>query len=279
MPVNNIIVFNNYFQQKQDNKIRTQISKLDLQNKQMGQQGNQKLKCQQDDHQDDIETICYNQFCQDFRLNCFKCNKRKIHLDHSNDVEKINSLIGFIENTNKVCDNLIDDLNSYVENLNQSFSQLKRGIRLKYSIQKERLINLSSKQLHDYLNSTITLIEYKQSVKQIISAQAKKLTHTFNNLYEQLQLLSFNYYQVDSSSIKLSEDLYDKGFDLFLKTNYSEAIDILDMSIQFNPKNYLSLGCKGACLRKLNKYEDAISWLNKILSINPKHIFSILEKG
>ncbi|CAD8196467.1 unnamed protein product [Paramecium octaurelia] len=245
----------------------------------MGQQGNLKLKCQQYDHKDEIETICYNQFCQDFRLNCFKCDKRRTHHDHINDVEKINSLIGFIENRNKECDNLIDNLDKYVESLNQSFSQLKRGIKLKYSLQKERLINLNSQQLNDYLNSTIKFMEYKHSITTIISDQAKKLNHTFNNIYEQLQLLSLNYYQIDDNSIKQSEKLYDKGYDLYQKYKYTEAIDILDISIQQNPKNYKSQGCKGACLMMLNKYEDAINWLDQALAIDPKNVFSLRNKG
>ncbi|CAD8132547.1 unnamed protein product [Paramecium octaurelia] len=154
----------------------------------MIQQTNLKLKCQQDNHKEEIDFICYYEFCTGFRLNCFDCIKIGIHHTHSDDVKKVNSLIPFIEGNNKECDNLIDDLNKYVLSLNQSFSQLTKGIRNKYSLVKERLVNMNSYQINDYLNSTTKLTEYKQSISKIIQQQINKLNNSFNNLYEQLQL-------------------------------------------------------------------------------------------
>ncbi|CAD8198010.1 unnamed protein product [Paramecium octaurelia] len=99
-----------------------------------------RLKCQEGDHQDGIETICYNQFCSEYRLNSFQ----------------------FI----KECDDLIEDLNQFVESLNQSFSVLKRGIREKYSLQKEKIIKLNSqdnkviKEIQKHLQSSINSEQY-----------------------------------------------------------------------------------------------------------------------
>ncbi|CAD8215137.1 unnamed protein product [Paramecium octaurelia] len=74
--------------------------------------------------------------------------KLGIHHAHLENVEKIKNLEEFIENNNKECDDLIDELNQLVESVNQSFSQLKIGIRDKYSVQKERLLHLiSNKQM------------------------------------------------------------------------------------------------------------------------------------
>ncbi|CAD8214558.1 unnamed protein product [Paramecium pentaurelia] len=258
--------------------------------------GFRKLKCQQDDHKDEIETVCYNQYCTEFRLNCFKCLKKsRIHHDHFDEIEKINTLMDFIERKNLECDNLINDLNTYVESLNKPFSLLKMGIRYKYSFQKERLVNLDSLQINDYLNSTIKFFEQKQSITTIISEQIKKLTNSLNNLYQQLQLSQFNYCYIDDNSIKLSKDLYHKGYDLYLGDKYVEAIQLLDESIQYNPYNHESLWCKGEIIvnqqinayqliiklniRNLNKYEDAINWLDKALAYNPKHVNSLSLKG
>ncbi|CAD8169913.1 unnamed protein product [Paramecium pentaurelia] len=47
----------------------------------------------------------------------------------------------FMQSKNIECDNLINDLNTYVDSLNQSFSLLKMEIRQKYSLQKEGLNN------------------------------------------------------------------------------------------------------------------------------------------
>ncbi|CAD8051969.1 unnamed protein product [Paramecium primaurelia] len=245
----------------------------------MIQQLNLKLKCQQDDHQDEIDIVCYNQFCTEFRLNCFKCQKKgRIHQDHFDDVEKINSLIEFIENKNKECDNLINDLNQQVESVNQSFSQLKIGIRQKYQLYQQKLILLNSQQINDFLNSTIKFNEYKQSITTIFLEQTKKLTNSFNNLYQQLQLSSFNYYQNDNNCIQISEELYQKGYQLYQEDKYEQAIVILDKSISQNPNNHISLWCKGDCLRLLNQYEEAIKWVKKALAIDPKHVISLCNK-
>ncbi|CAD8119577.1 unnamed protein product [Paramecium primaurelia] len=246
----------------------------------MIQQCNLKIKCQKDDHQDEIDTVCYNQFCQEFRLNCFKCMKKgRIHNDHFDDVEKINSLIQFIDQKNQECDKLIDDLNKLIEIMNQSFSQLKRGIIQKYQLYKQRLILLNSQQINDYLNSTIQFKEYQQSITKIISEQTNKLNHSFNNLYQQLNLSQFNYYQIDNNSIQLSKQLYDKGYKLYWEDKYLEAIEVLNQSIQQDPNNHQSLWCKGDSLRGLNKYEDAITWYDKALIIDTKHVDSLCGKG
>ncbi|CAD8214619.1 unnamed protein product [Paramecium octaurelia] len=268
-------------------------------------QPDMKLECQEYDHKDEIETICFNSFCSEFRLNYFICIKKgRSHLDHLDDVEKINSLMGFWmrkKKKNIEFDNLIDDPNTFVESLNQSFSLLKRGIRQKSSLQKERIINLNSKQIYDYLNSTLKLIEYKQSITTIISDQTMKLTDKFDNLYQQLQLSSFNYQQID-------DRLYSK--ELYNQDKITEAIDILDPSIQQNPNNLYgakmkivdnqqeheaisqldkalaidpkhinSLGEKGGCLRILKKYNESLQVLDQALSINPKNTFSLQSKG
>ncbi|CAK87023.1 unnamed protein product (macronuclear) [Paramecium tetraurelia] len=127
----------------------------------MIKQASLKLQCQEDNHKEEIDFICYHEFCIGFRLNCFECFKQGIHHTHSDDVKKVNSLISFIENKNKECDNLIDDLNKYVESLNQQFSQLIKGIKNKYQLARESLQNLNPCQINDYLNSTIKLTEYK----------------------------------------------------------------------------------------------------------------------
>ncbi|CAD8144064.1 unnamed protein product [Paramecium pentaurelia] len=95
------------------------------------------------------------------------------------------------------CDNLINGLNTYIDNLNQSFSLSEMVIRYKYSLQNERLVHLISFQINYYLHSTIKFIGYKQSITKIISEQASKLTYTFNNVYQYLLLSQFHYYQID----------------------------------------------------------------------------------
>ncbi|CAD8197949.1 unnamed protein product [Paramecium pentaurelia] len=234
----------------------------------MIQQANLKLKCQVDEHKEEIDFICFDQFCSGIRLQFVECFKRGIDNNHINDIKKVNTLIQFLENNNKDCDNLIDDLNKCVENVNQSFSQLKRGIRKKYSLFQERLVNLNSCQINDYLNSTIQFTEYKQSITKIIEEQTKKLTHSFNNLYEQLQLSQFNYYQVDEHDIKLSEDLYQQGYQLYWEDKYNEGIEQLDKSISINPNNQF-----------LKQYDISLTYLHQALLINPNHTFSLDRIG
>ncbi|CAD8171796.1 unnamed protein product [Paramecium octaurelia] len=244
----------------------------------MIQKFNLKLRCQKDDHNDEIDIFCYNQFCKEFRLSCFECIKNGFHRAHLNDVGKLNNLEEYIENKNKECDDLIDELNQLVESLNQSFSLLKFGIRNKYSVLKEKLLNLNQQQINDFLNSIIQFTEYKQLITTIVSEQIKKLNNTFNNLYGQLQLSSFNY-QIQDNNIKLSKEFDERGYQLYMDDKYNQAIELFDKSIQSDPNNHFSLQLKGECLRQLNQFENAITWLDKALTINPKHFDSLFIKG
>ncbi|CAD8181141.1 unnamed protein product [Paramecium pentaurelia] len=236
----------------------------------MRQQLNTKLQCQQQCHQEDVDMVCYNKFCTELRLNCFNCIKKGSHKSHIDDVQKINTIVAFIENQNKQCDNLIDNLNTLMKSVNQSFSQLKNGIKNKYSLLKERLENLNSQQVNDFLKSTFEFPEYKQSIIHIIQEQSNQLTQTFGSLHQQLQLLSINYDKIDDKDIKLSKELYDQGFQLYLDDKYREAIQILKKSLQSDPNNNLSLWCQGECLSRLDKYESAINQLDQELALDPK---------
>ncbi|CAD8110311.1 unnamed protein product [Paramecium primaurelia] len=265
----------------------------------MTQQSNLKLKCQQDDYKDEIDTVCYNYFKG--------IKKVRIHQDHFDNVEKINSLIDFIQSKNNECDNLINDLNTFVENMNQLFSQLTIGI-------KGKLIHLNSLQLNDYFNSTIKLIEYKQSITAIISEQTKKLTHSFNNLYEQLSLSYFNYYEIHDKSKKLSNELYDKrlyqslSYDLkgnliimfiirLINTIKSQQpfIFVVQMCmfdhILLINQNIKQLNKKEDVITGQSKYQrlilsiffhqmtkDAITRSDKALVIDPNDAFSLMKK-
>ncbi|CAD8196441.1 unnamed protein product [Paramecium octaurelia] len=245
----------------------------------MIQQGCLKLKCQEVNHNEEIDFICYYEFCTGFRLNCFDCFKKGIHHTHSDDVKKVNSLIPFIETNNLVCENFIDDLNKYLETLNQSFSQFTQGIRNKYSLVKERLVNMNTYQINDYLNQTIKFTEYKESITKIVKDQINKLNHSFNNLYEQLQLTSFNYYQIDQNDVKIPDDLSNQGVKLYWENRYNEALEQFDESILINPNNKESLCYKGLCLKMLEKYEEAITWLDKAIAVDPIDFYSLSNKG
>ncbi|CAD8067402.1 unnamed protein product [Paramecium primaurelia] len=202
-----------------------------------------------------------------------------LHHSHINSIEKISSIVEFIDKQNQEYENLIDNLNTQVESVNESFSQLKSGIRNKYSLVKERLVHLNQYQINDFLNSITKFGEYKQSIISIISEQIKKLSNSFNNLYQQLKLSQINYYQIDEKHIKLSKELYEQGYQLYFNRKFDQAIEILDKQIESDPNNHLSLWCKGACLRLLNKYGDAVTWLDKALAIDPKHVNSLCYKG
>ncbi|CAK76080.1 unnamed protein product, partial (macronuclear) [Paramecium tetraurelia] len=218
------------------------------------------LRCEKDDHKDYIDMFCFNQFCTESRLNCFKCIQKGIHQAHLNDVQKFNYLLKFIENKNKECDDLIDDLNQFVESVNQSFSQFKTGIKNKYSLSNDRLLNLNQQQINDVLNSIIKQTDDKQLITTLISEQTKKLNHSFNYLYEQLQLSSINYYQILENNRKLSKELYERGHKLYKVDKYKEAIEIFDKSIQLDPNNHLSLQFKG----KIINYQQANAQNNQI---------------
>ncbi|CAD8110301.1 unnamed protein product [Paramecium primaurelia] len=237
------------------------------------------LKCQQNDHFLQIETVCYNQFCEEFRLNCLKCINEGAHHSHFNDVQKVHSLEEFLQNCNQKCDQFINELKKFIEGLNQSFSQFTKGIREKYSFLKGKYLNINLQQINDFLNQALQFKEYRQSITNIIQEQSKKINHSFQNLYEQLKLYQLSYNLKNDNDIKQSQEFYSKGYKLYCDSQLDQSIEQLDVSIQLDPNNFQSLWCKGACLRLQDKYDDALIWLDKALAINPKHVNSLSNKG
>ncbi|CAD8213305.1 unnamed protein product [Paramecium pentaurelia] len=191
-------------------------------------QPNSKLKCQKDNHLDEIDTVCYNQFCTEFRLICFRCLKYgRIHHDHFKDVEKISTLITNIEDKNQECDNFIEELSKYVESVNQTLSSFKMGIRSKCSFQKEQLVNLNSQLINDYLNSSFQLIEKNNQQQQSFQNRLKN-----QMIYLIIYMENYTYTSFTITKLKY-----------LLQDVYHNLIFIRLMRIQkYYPKNYFIQG-------------------------------------
>ncbi|CAD8196822.1 unnamed protein product [Paramecium octaurelia] len=234
------------------------------------------LKCQINDHNDSINAICYNQYCNEFRFNCFKCSKQGIHRNHMEDVEQISSLSEFVENMNKYFRDFKGRYTSIIQGLVKSSEELMKGMEEKYYLPKERIMILNLQQLNDYLNSAIQFDEYKQSIIPIITDMTKKMEHQFSNLKEQLKLYENTYFIND---IKYSQDIFQKGYNLYCRGEFQDSIEQLNISIQLDPSNFQALWCKGACLRFLEQYKDALVCFDQAIEINPKHVNSLSNKG
>ncbi|CAD8106815.1 unnamed protein product [Paramecium sonneborni] len=91
------------------------------------------------DHKDEIKSVCYHEYCTEFQLNCFKCLKKGIHPGYLDDVEKINSLIQFIQNKNNESDNLLEDFNQYVE-INHFLNQKRESDKNIHYYKKDQQI-------------------------------------------------------------------------------------------------------------------------------------------
>ncbi|CAD8182594.1 unnamed protein product [Paramecium pentaurelia] len=255
-------------------------------------QSNSKLKCQQNNHLDEIDIVCYNQLCTEFRLNCFKYLKYgRIHHDHFKDVEKIITLITYIENKKQECDNFIDDLNKYVESVNQTFSLLKMGIRFKYSYQLF--------QIHEFwVNMRMQLFGQTKHQLQIlkITYMRKVFAQEIKKKYQDAIICIGNALSINSKHIN---SLHQKGQFLRNLNKYQDAITwldkalaidlkyvnslyakecntLVDKALAIDPKHVSSLHEKGECLRLLKRYKESIQFL---LSINQKHTFSLMSTG
>ena len=75
------------------------------------------------------------------------------------------------------------------------------------------------------------------------------------------------------------EELVDKGFALYNKKLYGEAIYAFDKALEIIPEYEDILISKGLCYAELGKYEDAIECIDMVLRINPENENALFNRG
>ena len=61
--------------------------------------------------------------------------------------------------------------------------------------------------------------------------------------------------------------------------NYSQALELIDRALEYNPKDIIVMDTKALLLLQLNKNKEAINWYDKVLAAEPAFFPSLNNKG
>ncbi|CAD8190566.1 unnamed protein product [Paramecium octaurelia] len=210
--------------------------------------------CNIPDHDTDVEYLCTNEQCKDFRLFCFKCLQNEKHKTHIKDVQKIKDFGRYY--INKSDDNLNVELEKIIDQIQRLFFTLKEELKFDCSISEEELNRLNLYQLNDLLSSKIRFRKEKQSLISMISRSAEQMIET---IYIGLQEFSQQYFDGPSKKVQLE-----------MKTLKYELINsIKDEQINtfaFNYNNTLMVG--GYESSKIKVFEFKKGQLKRIQKLN-----------
>ncbi|HEX9059942.1 MAG TPA: hypothetical protein VF941_07165 [Clostridia bacterium] len=79
---------------------------------------------------------------------------------------------------------------------------------------------------------------------------------------------------VSEENEKEAEDLYNKGFQVYLSRKYDDAIEFYNMALSKDPNSYKSLNGKGIALCFQGEYDEGMILIKKALSIKPDFPYS-----
>ncbi|CAD8079958.1 unnamed protein product [Paramecium primaurelia] len=238
------------------------------------------IKCPNTEHTQNVTLVCFDESCKGERLYCHQCIKNGNHISHPQNQEELPFLFEHIQRVEKECADLIHSMNQQFDLVNHDFQLLIDGIRSKYQITKQQLLNLNSKQINSYLSQSIYFRQFEFTTIQLVQQLTNEIKSQIQKLLSDLQLNELNYYQFSKLNLNKSEELYQRGYKLYLNDKkFDEAIKIFDQALALNSRHQLSLWCKADSLKMLGYYNEAIIWTDKALQLDPRHCNSLYSKA
>ncbi|CAD8105646.1 unnamed protein product [Paramecium sonneborni] len=127
------------------------------------------LKCQVPEHHNKfVEYFCINQNCNQFRVQCYFCYQNGDHFSHPKDVFQMAEFQDFLQQQFNQNEELLRNLQKVINNVQMQLENLKRGIQVKFNMNKEKLQCLNVKQLNDWICDYFKFqIESSQSFKYV----------------------------------------------------------------------------------------------------------------
>ncbi|CAD8063422.1 unnamed protein product [Paramecium sonneborni] len=165
------------------------------------------INCNIPDHETDVEFLCTNEYCKDFRIFCFKCLQNEKHSTHIRDVQKIKDYGR--EQINRNDEDLVLELEKMIDHINQIFFTLKEELKCGNQISEEELNGLNLIQLNDLICSKIKFRKEKQYLIQTIQKNADSLIET---IYTGLN--EFSQIQFDCPGKKVKQEMKTQKFDM-----------------------------------------------------------------
>ncbi|CAD8129874.1 unnamed protein product [Paramecium sonneborni] len=238
------------------------------------------INCPNQEHDNNVKLICFDKSCKTNRLYCMQCNREGMHCSHPQYQYELPILLEHIEKAYQECDHFVNRIKQIIDLVYQSFNQLIGGIREKFQRSKEQFLNLNSKQMNSFFEQVILFKSFEAKIETQITESSQNFQYQLKYLYQDLNISQLNYCQISNSDIQKSQEICQKGYELWLNDNdYLEAIKNFDQALIWNPKNQSALQKKAYCLRLLKQYKEAIQWADKALDIDPKHEDTMKGKG
>ncbi|CAD8094326.1 unnamed protein product [Paramecium primaurelia] len=261
----------------------------------MNQNDDISIKCPNSEHNNNVKFVCFDESCKQQRLYCIQCIKNGIHVSHPQNQEELPKMFEHIQQVEIECDDLTNKMTKQMDLLQQDFYLLIEGIRSKYKISKQQILNLNSQQMNSYVQQSVNFTSNQYNYAQMNSNLKQKNQYLNYNQLNQVIIKYLTYIQINQKNyikmaIKILDkalsfntkhqlSLYSKAESLRMLGQYNEAIIWADKALQVNPKDCFSLRTKGHSLRLLKDYKEALKAIDQSLSINPNHLSSLQSKG
>ncbi|CAD8089303.1 unnamed protein product [Paramecium sonneborni] len=134
-----------------------------------------------------ISHVCLNQFCSNFRLNCFDCSQDGNHCAHHKDQKEIIELKNFIETKALEYQDTVKKINNLQNQLIQMFDEVKLNIQQQYDISFNMLNQMDIFQINDTLQNLIQFNTHLDPSYEIISNNTQHLVNSLNEFIQAIQ--------------------------------------------------------------------------------------------
>ncbi|CAK81359.1 unnamed protein product (macronuclear) [Paramecium tetraurelia] len=174
----------------------------------MNQSSDLAIKCPNPEHNKNVILVCFDECCPGQRLYCHQCVKIGVPVSHLEYQEELPFMFEHFKKVEKECDYLIDRMNKQMDMINQNYYLLVEGIRSKYQMSQQSLLNLSSEQINSFLSSSISFQLFQSKIQNLLEQLTNKFLCQLQQLLVDLNLTDLNYYQIPKINPNKSEDLH-----------------------------------------------------------------------
>ncbi|CAD8154055.1 unnamed protein product [Paramecium octaurelia] len=218
--------------------------------------------CSIPEHGVNVEFICLNQYCRDFRIFCFKCLQSEKHNSHMKDVHKLKDYGRLFDNKSNT---IFEDLERNIEYVNTLFKWLRDEMFNNNHLSQEEFEDLSIEQLHDYLCSKLQMQSQKQSILGTINKNVDHLIQTLNSCISDLELSS-----LDSPVKKIKGELSTINYELINSTEEQQI-----NSIAFNlDSTVMVAGYESSKIKVFDFIEGELK-INQEINLHKKSIYCV----
>lgn len=74
-------------------------------------------------------------------------------------------------------------------------------------------------------------------------------------------------------------DLYEKGFELYMDQNFNEALDLFNQVLALDPQNYKAINSKGATYAFQGRYSEGVELIQQSIKLKPDYVYAHFNLG